>query len=84
MDHTGAANRSLRPVRKISRSKWRGFYLASFQVDDLEQSLLQLSQAGIGVPDAQPGSGLDDWQLVGLDPDDFCGIDLQLVKTGKS
>jgi len=58
-----------------------GFFLASFQVDDVRKSAALVSAQGIGVLDLQPRQGLDDWQVMDLNPDDLFGADFQLVES---
>lgn len=59
-----------------------GFFLASFEVDDLEHSVLRLAGLGFGTQESGPRRGLDDWLVQDLDPAAFGGIGLQLVETG--
>jgi len=60
-----------------------GFFLVSCEVDDVKKAAEQAIDQGIRVLDEQPRQGLDDWRVVDLDPDDLCGINVQLVQTGE-
>ncbi len=56
-----------------------GFFLASFQVSNLESALDALAKKGIGTA-AGPRRGLENWSVVDLDPRAFRGVNIQLVK----
>jgi len=58
-----------------------GFFLLSCQVDNVRKAASLVSSAGIKVLDQNPRQGLDDWQVMDLDPDDLFGVDLQLVES---
>ena len=58
-----------------------GFFLMSCQVDDVRKAAEQAAAHGIHVLDSEPRQGLDDWQVIDLDPDDFFGASLQLVES---
>ncbi len=59
-----------------------GFFLLSFEVDDLRQAADAVRSAGARVDSSGPRRGLDDWQVVDLEPGSFRGALLQLVETG--
>lgn len=58
-----------------------GFYLMSCQVDDVRKAANQAAERGINVLDDEPRQGLDDWQVIDLDPDDLFGATIQLVES---
>lgn len=58
-----------------------GFFLMSCQVDDVRKAAEQALAHGINVLDSEPRQGLDDWQVMDLDPDDFFGASIQLVES---
>jgi methylmalonyl-CoA/ethylmalonyl-CoA epimerase len=58
-----------------------GFMLMSCQVDDVRKAAEKAAAHGIHVLDSEPRKGLDDWQVIDLDPDDFFGASLQLVES---
>ena len=69
------------PARYLE-TNGEGFFLASFEVQNLEQSLDRLARAGIKAGSAGPRAGLDDWKVIDLDADCFAGIGVQLVEAG--
>ena len=69
------------PGRHLARHG-EGFFLASFEVDNLEDALGELSDSGITALDTAPRKGLDDWRVTDLDPECFCGVNIQLVQAG--
>lgn len=58
-----------------------GFFLISCQVDDVRKAAKRVAVQGIKVLDQQPRQGLDDWQVMDLNPDDLFGTDFQLVES---
>lgn len=58
-----------------------GFFLLSFQVDDVTKAAQKAASQGIEVLDKQPRQGLDDWKLMDLSPDDLFGADFQLLES---
>ncbi len=58
-----------------------GFFLLSCQVDDVRQAAGRVAAAGIGVTDLGPRQGLDDWQVMDLEPADLYGVDMQLLES---
>jgi len=58
-----------------------GFFLMSCQVDNVLKAAEQASAHGINVLDSEPRQGLDDWQVMDLDPDDLFGATIQLVES---
>jgi methylmalonyl-CoA/ethylmalonyl-CoA epimerase len=63
------------------KSHGEGFFLISFQVDDVSQASNEVSQGGINVLDRHPRQGLDDWQVMDLDADSLFGANFQLVES---
>jgi methylmalonyl-CoA/ethylmalonyl-CoA epimerase len=60
-----------------------GFFLVSCEVDDVKEAAEKAIEQGIRTLDKQPRQGLDDWRVMDLDPDDLCGVNVQLVQTGE-
>jgi methylmalonyl-CoA/ethylmalonyl-CoA epimerase len=60
-----------------------GFFLVSCEVDDVKEAAEKAIEQGIRALDKQPRQGLDDWRVMDLDPDDLCGVNVQLVQTGE-
>jgi methylmalonyl-CoA/ethylmalonyl-CoA epimerase len=60
-----------------------GFFLMSCQVDDVREAAQQASAQGFNVLDSEPRQGLDDWQVMDLDPDDLFGAAIQLVESNE-
>ena len=68
------------PARYLEKHG-EGFFLMSCQVDDVRKAAEQASAQGIKLLDSEPRQGLDDWQVVDLDPDDLFGATIQLVES---
>ena len=60
-----------------------GFFLVSCEVDDVKEAAEQATEKGIRALNKEPRQGLDDWRVIDLDPDDLCGVNVQLVQTGE-
>lgn len=58
-----------------------GFFLMSCQVDDVRKAAEQASSRGFRFLDHEPRQGLDDWQVMDLDPDGLFGATIQLVES---
>ncbi len=71
------------PARHLAR-EGEGFFLISFQVDDIESASTSIKNRGCGVLDETPRHGLDDWKVVDLDPLDTFGARFQLVESSDS
>ena len=56
-----------------------GFFLISYEVEDLDGAMTRIRQAGGGFTAEQPRAGLEDWQVVDLDPETTLGTTIQLV-----
>ncbi len=61
-----------------------GFFLLSFEVDDLSKAVDSVRAAGGETGASKPRHGLADWRVMDLDPDSFRGANLQLVETGEA
>ncbi len=68
------------PARYL-KQHGEGFFLISCQVDDVRKAASMVSSDGIRVLDQFPRQGLDDWEVMDLDPDDLFGVDFQLVES---
>lgn len=71
------------PARHLA-SEGEGFFLMSFQVDDIESASALVKQQGGRVLDETPRQGLDDWKVVDIDPRDTFGARFQLVESSDS
>ena len=60
-----------------------GFFLISYQVDDVRQAAARAELAGISVMDSEPRKGVEDWQVIDLDADDLFGVFSQLTESAK-
>jgi len=58
-----------------------GFFLVSWQVDDVRESTELAVAQGIGVLNKEARPGLDDWQVVDLEPEDLFGARFQFVQS---
>ena len=68
------------PARHLA-SEGEGFFLMSFQVDDIESAAAAVKNQGCDVLDKTPRQGLDDWKVVDIDPQDTFGARFQLVES---
>jgi len=71
------------PARHLA-SEGEGFFLMSFQVDDIESAAALVKKQGGRVLDETPRHGLDDWKVVDIDPRDTFGARFQLVESSAS
>ncbi len=67
-------------VGKLLERQGEGIHHLSFQVQDLESALGEARQAGIRLRDQVPRRGLHGRRIAFLDPDDTCGILIELVE----
>lgn len=74
-DATGAPGRHL-------AEHGEGLFLLSFQVDSLQHSVGEIRERGGKTTSREPRQGLEDWQVIDLDPGQFFGAQLQLVEEG--
>jgi len=58
-----------------------GFFLISYQVEDVFAAATQVTAAGVVPVNSQPRQGLDDWQVLDLPADDLFGVSIQLVQS---
>lgn len=58
-----------------------GFFMISYQADDLSAACARAVAAGIDVLDAEPRQGLADWRVRDLAPDDLFGVCSQLTES---
>ena len=56
-----------------------GFFLCSFGVDNLEETLVRLRESGVGLP-GPPRRGLDNWRVQDLDPEYCLGEQFQVTE----
>ena len=59
-----------------------GFFLISYQVDNLDATCSQFDGDGVTVLDQNSRSGLADWSVRDLASDDFFGVNTQLAESG--
>ena len=57
-----------------------GLFLLSLEVESLTGAVAKISERGGQFLSEQPRQGLEDWQVVDLDPQQFFGVQLQLVE----
>jgi methylmalonyl-CoA/ethylmalonyl-CoA epimerase len=58
-----------------------GFFLISYQTDDLEAESARISENGIEVLDPLPRQGLDDWLVKDLSPEDIFSVNTQITES---
>ncbi|MEE8059579.1 MAG: VOC family protein [Pseudomonadales bacterium] len=66
---------------KHLKARGEGIFLISCQVNDVVAAAAELQAKGATVETTTPRQGLDDWQIIDLCPDDFFGVNLQLVQS---
>ena len=67
---------------RFLKEQGEGFFLLSFQVDDLGAEETRIANLGIGLTgDAR--AGLDGWRVRDLAPEDTLGAQLQLTEAGE-
>lgn len=57
-----------------------GLFLLSFEVDSVADTVSEIKARGGQFRAEQPRQGLEDWQVVDLDPGQFFGVQLQLTE----
>jgi methylmalonyl-CoA/ethylmalonyl-CoA epimerase len=57
-----------------------GLFLLSLEVESVAGAVADISERGGHFLSEQPRKGLEDWQVVDLDPQQFFGVQLQLVE----
>ena len=58
-----------------------GFFLISYQANDLEAESARIAETGIGVLDLKPRYGLDDWLVKDLSADDLFSVNTQITES---
>ena len=58
-----------------------GFFLISYQVEDVLAAATKVTAAGVVPVNSEPRQGLDDWQVLDLPADDLFGVSTQLVQS---
>ena len=64
------------------RRHGEGFFLVSYEVDDVAAAAAGVASRGGHPQQSEPRRGLDDWQVIDLDPEDTFGVATQLVQVG--
>ena len=67
------------PARHL-REHGEGFFLASFEVENLERAMVERRQLGLEFTADSPRRGLDGWRVIDVDPAQTLGATLQLVQ----
>ena len=57
-----------------------GFFLVSYEVDDLEAAVAQARAAGLLTTSPAPRTGLDGWRVIDLEAGDMGGVVVQLLQ----
>jgi methylmalonyl-CoA/ethylmalonyl-CoA epimerase len=57
-----------------------GLFLLSLEVESVAHAVADISERGGQFLSEKPRQGLEDWQVVDLDPKQFFGVQLQLVE----
>jgi methylmalonyl-CoA/ethylmalonyl-CoA epimerase len=57
-----------------------GLFLLSFEVDSVADTVSEIKARGGQFSAEQPRQGLEEWQVVDLDPAQFFGVQLQLTE----
>ena len=67
------------PMRYLERHG-EGFYLISYEVDDVLRAAATARLAGVQTTSAAPRAGLDGWQVVDIDARTMNGVSVQLCQ----
>jgi len=67
------------PMRHLE-THGEGFFLVSYEVDDLEAAAAQARAAGLSTTSPAPRTGLDGWRVIDLDADGMDGVVVQLLQ----
>jgi methylmalonyl-CoA/ethylmalonyl-CoA epimerase len=70
------------PAKYLARHG-EGFFLMSWEVDDVQASAREFSVMGVDMLQGEPRRGLDGWRVMDLDPRDLFGINIQLVEASE-
>jgi methylmalonyl-CoA/ethylmalonyl-CoA epimerase len=62
------------------RRHGEGFFLISYEVDDVEQAAQDINAKGVQFLNEEPRQGISGWKLMDLDPDDTFGAQIQLTE----
>ena len=65
--------------QRVLDEQGEGLFLLSLTVDDLEVAVEQVRSGGGGTTGSQPRRGLEDWQIIDIDPDNLCQGRVQLT-----
>ena len=63
------------------RQHGEGFFLISYEVDDVVQAAQDVRAKGIRFLNKEPRQGISRWKLMDIDPDDTFGTQIQLTDT---
>jgi len=67
------------PMRHLERHG-EGFFLLSFEVDDVDAAAGAVRRAGGHLTSATPRTGIDGWRVIDLDSQDLGGVIVQLCE----
>ena len=62
------------------RHHGEGFFLISYEVDDVEKAAQNMDENGVHFLNEEPRQGISGWKLMDLDPDDTFGAQIQLTE----
>ena len=68
------------PAKYLERHG-EGFFLISYQVEDVLVAAAKVTAAGVVPVNSEPRQGLDDWQVLDLPADDLFGVPTQLAQS---
>jgi methylmalonyl-CoA/ethylmalonyl-CoA epimerase len=68
------------PGRHLAE-KGEGFFLVSYEVDDLLAAAARVKETGARLLNEIPRQGLDGWRVIDIHPNDTNGVQTQLVET---
>jgi methylmalonyl-CoA/ethylmalonyl-CoA epimerase len=68
------------PAKHLERYG-EGFFLISYQVEDVLAAGTKVTAAGVAPVNSEPRQGLDDWLVLDLPADDLLGVSTQLVQS---
>ena len=68
------------PIQQFIDRYGEGFYHIAYEVDNLNDLVIELQAQGAKLGKDGPRRGLEDWKLVDIDRDEMFGIMTQLVE----
>jgi methylmalonyl-CoA/ethylmalonyl-CoA epimerase len=65
---------------KVLKEKGEGFFLISYEVDDLSKTIDNIKSQGGEMIDLEPREGISNWQVADIDPSNTFGVLTQICQ----